>query len=515
MAGTFVRALPRSAPPPTLNALCDAITAHAAAAAAGTDASTSSAQSHRSLSLPVLRAAVDAFDAHIRGITRQRSFSFVDAVVPHIWEAALSLAVTDDDSAQAPMPAGRASWRSDAKDLILSKYTNGRLTFSAKDIHALLANAFLLNLNDMSKAIPDTGSLSFLHLYSSRSPVARERILCLLQYFYHNATHPSAAADLEAREIVYERVFFGRAGDGIEAARDALVPAAQVRVATGGMEEPRAGSFVDFANEMIHIHCVIPSATQEEVLFSACPEAFPAIVLFHTLLNDEVALIRSVRRHSAYTGYLDTFTFAGEYSAASKADLVETILVLDAVCWNHFDTACVQRDVRKAYEAFSAYLKASPVAGGGGDSRADYYSDSGAGGSGAAAGTNTTGDRTLSISTGHWGCGVFGGDKSHKFVQQLLAFSAACAALPPRAARAATLHYSSFGEADLAARFRDWLDAAARRKLTVGQLRAMLEGYQVRRTAKLGHGGIAVEAHNRAQAQVGFAEFFEAALKNQ
>lgn len=41
-----------------------------------------------------------------------------------------------------------------------------------------------------------------------------------------------------------------------------------------------------------------------------------------------------------------------------------------------------------------------------------------------------------SIVTGHWGCGKFGGDKRHKFVQQVLAASAANR----------KLDYSVFGE---------------------------------------------------------------------
>ena len=51
------------------------------------------------------------------------------------------------------------------------------------------------------------------------------------------------------------------------------------------MEEPEAEAFVDFANRDLHIHQVIPSATQEEVLFSCCPEAFPGTLPFSPLLS--------------------------------------------------------------------------------------------------------------------------------------------------------------------------------------------------------------------------------------
>ena len=44
------------------------------------------------------------------------------------------------------------------------------------------------------------------------------------------------------------------------------------------LEELGSEAFVDFANQDLHIHCVIPSATQEEVLFSCCPEAFVGAV---------------------------------------------------------------------------------------------------------------------------------------------------------------------------------------------------------------------------------------------
>jgi len=66
----------------------------------------------------------------------------------------------------------------------------------------------------------------------------------------------------------------------------------------------------------------------------------------------------------------------------------------------------VLRDVRKAYASFAALAAATRA------------------GAGAAAATAAGGDAATAapaalVSTGRWGCGVFGGVPAHKFLQQV------------------------------------------------------------------------------------------------
>ena len=95
------------------------------------------------------------------------------------------------------------------------------------------------------------------------------------------------------------------------------------------------------------------------------------------------------------------------------------------------------RDVRKAYASFAA-LAAATRAGAGG------------------AATAATAAPTALVSTGRWGCGVFGGVPAHKFLQQLLAAALA----------GVRLTFSTFGQADGC---DELLEAVRRSQMSVGQ----------------------------------------------
>jgi poly(ADP-ribose) glycohydrolase len=86
------------------------------------------------------------------------------------------------------------------------------------------------------------------------------------------------------------------------------------------------------------------------------------------LSDDEAVVVKNVWRHSRYSGYLDTFKFV---QSMEGKPIFEEVIAIDALTSNHFANSV--RDLRKCYVGFS-------------------------------------GCRAESISTGKWGCGVFGGD---------------------------------------------------------------------------------------------------------
>jgi poly(ADP-ribose) glycohydrolase len=65
------------------------------------------------------------------------------------------------------------------------------------------------------------------------------------------------------------------------------------------------------------------------------------------------------------------------------------------------------------------------------------------------------------ISTGFWGCGAFGGDIVHKFLQQLLAVS-----IIPNA----RLYYSTYGNSDIAIKLNQILDIINKKEITIKHL---------------------------------------------
>lgn len=279
--------------------------------------------------------------------------------------------------------------------------------------------------------------------------VGVERLACQLLYFWE-AGQPGF--DLE-RRVIFERYAVDAAPEW--AASEVPIDPGLVAVTTESMEVAGAPGFVDFANCRLQIHRIIPSCTQEEILFSCAPECFPGLLFCDVLADNEVRpalspdskvlLIRNVVRFVSYRGYADGFTFRGRYP-----DLpVFSVLVLDAVYAGHFRNSAILRDVNKAYLAFHRFL--------------------------AQTGTDF-------IATGHWGCGVFGGDKTHKFVQQVLAAQQAHC----------RLNYSAFGEAHTAEQFQTLLRGMAGK--TVGRVFRDLVSYNPNRgrffdhmTAALAH----------------------------
>ena len=323
------------------------------------------------------------------------------------------------------------------------------MSLSSVQARSVLANIFLLNVRDSLNdgfELPHMkgytkeevrilcsmcyGQASFARMYRLDDEVAIQRVLCLLAYFYCEWKEQCAenSSQDSSRDIVFERIH--RTESELLSLSEwsssvaPLVPSRHISVHKGLMEEGsialqrapappssfsstselRAANFVDFANQRVHIHQVIASATQEEILFkyvvslscvsvipmtylatsidcsneySCCPELFIALLLYGILTDQESAVVRNVRRYTHYEGYLDSFRFTGIYGmeednahavplSHSKDDLKMNrpslsivhpcVLVMDACYSDHFSTAHLQRDLNKGMLPFSAVL---------------------------------------------------------------------------------------------------------------------------------------------------------------
>ena len=238
---------------------------------------------------------------------------------------------------------------------------------SAGQVLHILANEFFLNTVSLTERLRreeqrDFGEISFLGLYIGQvdHSVASNRILCQLSYLDQ--------VDLEsvkAREVSYERL---RLEKPIEWSKCAIkVDVNKVNVHTKSMEESPAKAFVDFANRHIHIHQLIASCTQEEVLFSVAPECFPIMLLAEEIGDSEAFVLRGLKRFSEYTGYLSSFKFKGPLLPNRDLD----VIVIDASIGDASNAPHeILRDLNKAFLAFSQFSGQS-------------------------------------ISTGHWGGGIF------------------------------------------------------------------------------------------------------------
>jgi len=256
----------------------------------------------------------------------------------------------------------------------------GEFVVRPRDVRCILANAFFLNIsseihNHMQKEKgKDYGVLDFNRLYVCRLDEAVERITCQLSYFYQQVKYGQTLCD-EREDIIFTRHNLSTEEEPKweEMAEVNFVDGDATRkilkLHSGRMEDINVRGFVDFANRFIHIGSIIPSLTQEEVLFSCCPESFLTLLICESLSDTEIMTMKGLVRYSDYIGYLETFQFTGLYEPCGH---VIDVIVMDAIPRKHFQPEMIKRDINKAYLGFKNCNK-------------------------------------YEISTGHWGCGVFGG----------------------------------------------------------------------------------------------------------
>eukprot|EP00658_Telonema_sp_P-2_P017709 TRINITY_DN16902_c0_g1_i1.p1 TRINITY_DN16902_c0_g1~~TRINITY_DN16902_c0_g1_i1.p1 ORF type:complete len:195 (-),score=52.99 TRINITY_DN16902_c0_g1_i1:106-690(-) len=122
-----------------------------------------------------------------------------------------------------------------------------------------------------------------------------------------------------------------------------------------------ADAIVDFANKQPSLGEVIPSATQEELLFSIKPEAMLSMVLYEELEPTEVGIVHGAQRYCNYTGYMDTFRFHSPFPPLEDGGGGGTppaaMIVMDAMVNRgkaEVKDEGFERDFMKAYLGFSS-----------------------------------------------------------------------------------------------------------------------------------------------------------------
>ena len=186
-------------------------------------------------SFPVKKEHRDGFPCLNRAIN-QLDFDFYTDLLPEIakWASNHSQA-----KSFKPLQAGKTA----------------TITYTAAQARYVLANAFFLNTVD------GYGTIDLYNLYSGMyDEVSVERIRCLIEYFR------LSLQDDGNRQISIERYSYGNEIPNWSK-QDISIQSSKINLFTDRMEDANeAKGFVDFANKHIHIHRIIPSATQEEVL---------------------------------------------------------------------------------------------------------------------------------------------------------------------------------------------------------------------------------------------------------
>lgn len=179
-------------------------------------------------------------------------------------------------------------------------------------------------IDSTTPSYPQVGNLDLFSLFDGGSkaqmlPVAVARIMSLLSYFAQSVA-------VDDREIILERIHTS----AFKPNWDQTFSSKIVNVESRPMENFTAKGFVNFANKRLHGN-INPSATQEKVLFSVCPELYVAMLFSPPMKSDEIIVIRNVRRFAEYEGYGPDFRFVRVH----EPEIID-VLSIDAVTENHF-----------------------------------------------------------------------------------------------------------------------------------------------------------------------------------
>ena len=270
---------------------------------------------------------------------------------------------------------------------------------------SILANNFFCNDKDYvsqltkeekkDTTVYEWNIVDWFALYSLDNSVGIQRIVCFLAYFDFAYKMLELKNKYFEGEIVVERIVFSF--DEINKTLlecENIIEEKDMNIHTNDMDNPEitTQSIVNFANKNFQTGEIIPSATQEEVLFCVRPELYIAMFICQTVYKNELIVISGAYKLMEYEGYLKTFKFKklkdnifSDYDFKKNDN--ENVLCLDATYKDHYSYDSVIQDISKFYMACNYCEK--------------KYENPG-------------------ISTGSWGCGAFGCDKAHKFLQQII-----------------------------------------------------------------------------------------------
>lgn len=331
---------------------------------------------------------------------------------------------------------------------LLRQGENSELQFSSQQIKCLLCHGFFNTLTSVIIQNPKNmktsfGDISFYRLFGSLHNESVERIKCQLFYFYQTIKNEKKDEVTFIRRVLGKEKTPDWLNDKTPIDRDVFISSIK------RIEESDAYLHANFANKNLMIHQIIPSMTQEEILFSLRPALFVCMLVSETMASDEAIFMLGCRRYSDYKGYLDTFKFLGPYSEYNNDYMMNGIISIDSVVnFNNsqFQIKFIDRDLNKAYLGFTGL-----------DNIFKYKTNS----NGSALDFNK-------ISTGNWGCGAFGGDFQLKFIQQIMAAHIA----------KKNLDYSTFGDEEKCKKLRVLYEKIKEQKWTVKDLYEFLTKYK-------------------------------------
>lgn len=330
---------------------------------------------------------------------------------------------------------------------LLRQHRNRSVSLSQHQIASLLANAFFCTFPRRNTLKPSSEyasypDINFHRLYQcSNSESVMEKLKCILHYFRRVCTKEPTGVLTFTRRTVES----GSCPDWTSS--DIPIGATPLHVNSNGtIEDDGFGLLqIDFANKYLGGGVLGYGCVQEEIRFVICPELLISKLFTEMLKPTETLLIIGCERFSSYTGYADTFRWAGNYLDSTPRDSSGrrrcAVLAIDALHFSNsnaqYRPELIKRELNKAWVGFSV-------------------------------GTTTNLLNYPGIATGNWGCGAFGGSPKLKCLVQLLACSQA----------RRPMAYYTFGDIEIRNDFINMYNYLAKNNITVGQLYTYLMNFE-------------------------------------
>ncbi|XP_030630735.1 poly(ADP-ribose) glycohydrolase [Chanos chanos] len=312
------------------------------------------------------------------------------------------------------------------------------ITLSQEQVSCLLANAFFCTFPRRSSRkneyynYPD---INFSRLFEGNSHRKREKLKTLLWYFKKVTSQKPTGVVTFKRQCLTKFPKWESS--------EKLLTKLHI-TCEGTIEDDGYGMLqVDFANRMVGGGVIGSGLVQEEIRFLINPELIAARLFTEALEDNESLIITGSEQYSKYTGYSDSYKWAGDHEDKILRDRWQRrcteIVAIDALqvrsFTQQFHPQKMTRELNKAYCGFarpgvdSQYLAA--------------------------------------VATGNWGCGAFGGDVELKALLQILAAAEA----------GRDVAYFTFGDRVLMGKIHEIHSLLTQRGLTVGKIYKLLEQY--------------------------------------
>lgn len=340
---------------------------------------------------------------------------------------------------------------------VLSAGKESRIVLTREQAACLLVHMFFCTLRPSSW---NKFWVDFSVWYDTPSLPTIAYLKTLLTYF--NRLDDDGSPQSPCQELIFERRVLKKEGDWSQAC-DKL---ADIRPGTG-YEPCESEVQVIFSNKDIGFGV---SGTQEEVVFGMSPELCVAMLFTPTLNDNEAIVIRGAEIIGRYSGFGREVKFVGPWNEAwdweQRCLVAMDALELDFQEENDTEIkdlkeSNLKRELNKSYCGFHSVSKYhSPNGTSHGQDNPDQKSD-------PHDTCANDAKPSVTIATGHWGCGAFGGNKYVKALIQLMSASVANINL-------VFYDVSLSGSNTFMAEFLDTIDFLKRQETTVGELYSAL-----------------------------------------